>query len=157
MQKRDQTPIKRRWLLLPLAVILVGANVTGQDSSGNEYTNGYPNGRFWEVLSNFEKVMYLRGFRDGLTLGAAGEVIPPKKVIEAMSEATDGYYAERFTYAVDVKEIDKLYAAGENILIPIPGALNYCAKKLRGTLTSAELEQILINLRKNSPAPEEKP
>lgn len=120
MQKRNPTPIRRRWLVVSLAVILVGANVLGQDSSVNEYTNGYPNGRFWEVLSDFEKVVYVRGFRDGLTLGAAGEVISPKKVIEAMLEATDGYYVKRFTYEDHVQEIDKPYAAKENILIPIP-------------------------------------
>lgn len=140
-----------RSLPLSLIVLIVGAAAGGQDSSTYEYTNGYPNGRFWAVLTDTEKLMYLRGFRDGLTLGAAGVVSLPK-ALDAMTEMTNDYYANRFTISDHIKEIDKLYSNRENILLPIPAALNYCAKKLSGKFTNAELEQVLINLRR--PVPE---
>lgn len=134
-----------RRLLLAFAVVLVSGNLVGQEPpSGSFITIGLPNGRFWQVLTYNEKVVYLTGFSNGLTLGAG-----------AVSKQPATYYAKGFTLADHMKEIDRLYADTENVLIPIPAALAYCGAKLRGTHTNAELEQILINLRRNSAAPEE--
>ena len=154
MPLRNYSLLTRRFLF-PLALLLAGTNAVGQDRAAKEYTDGYPHGRYWTVLNVFEKIVYVQGFRDGLTLGAAGEVGSPK-VLQAMTEATNSYFARRFSFREHITEIDKIYADQENLLIPIPMAINYCAGKLRGTLTKAELEQILMDFRRNSPAPHEK-
>jgi hypothetical protein len=82
------------------------------------------------------------------------------KAQEAVKKALDTYErkfnAKGFTYEDHVKELDKLYADRENILIPIPVALQYCVLKLGGGNTNADLEQLLIGMRKLASAPEEK-
>jgi hypothetical protein len=162
MRKRDLTPINRCLLLL-LAVFL-GANVMGQDMD-NILTFGLFNGRFWEQANVTQKQMFFLGFRNGLRTAArdfllrydANGHLTYNDQARITLEAEEGrYYAQGFTMDDHIKELDKLYAERENILIPIPEAIRYCVLKLHGTATTAELEQYLIRLRKNASGPEEK-
>jgi len=144
--KQRLTPIPC-WLLLPLAVLLAGSNVVAQDSSTATWeTGGVLNGRYWEALSYPAKLAYLYGFRQGVLVGVAqlggGKTFSPK-----MAEVINSFQAAGFTYDDHVKELDRLYADRENIRIPIGQALQYCAIKLRGRSTKAQLEQLLIRLR----------
>ncbi len=162
MQKRICVPISRL-LLLSVAVILVGASLRAQDSVSNLYTSGLLNGRFWENLDAHAKQDFFLGLIEGLRTGVM-ELTPTNgnssKAQEAVKKALDTYErkfnAKGFTYEDHVKELDKLYADRENILIPIPVALQYCVLKLGGGNTNADLEQLLIGMRKLASAPEEK-
>jgi hypothetical protein len=155
MQKRDQTPTNRRWLLLLLALFL-STNLTGQDPS---MTNGELNGRWWEELgaASHAKEMYLSGFIAGVQVGAEEMnrlrgLSDDDKVAEALSS----YHASESTLDDNIKELDKLYAERENIRIPISVAIVYCTIKLGGKFTNAQLEQILITARKALPPTEGK-
>lgn len=67
----------------------------------------------------------------------------------------DAYLAKGFNFMDYTKELNKLYADRENILIPVPWAIQYCTAKFRGDLTSTQLEQLLINVRRTVLALEE--
>jgi hypothetical protein len=139
------------WPHVLLVTLLTVATASPQDSVNKTETDGFPNGRLWEKLTDYEKLTYLIGFRDGLTMGAVGEV-SSTKFLEMIHE----YYVHPFTYKEQIAEIDKLYADRENILLPVISALQYSAGKLRGDLTKAQLEQMLINMRKKSRVATEK-
>jgi hypothetical protein len=184
MSRRLFTPLNRR-LLLSLAVVLAGATVMGQAPLADRITNGFLNGRFWEKETDDEKLAFMEGFVTGLSAarslaeqyvaplnkqrdelrqhlvdaGLLVQISPPEgaKTPETLEEAINSQFiAEKFTYADYIKEIDKLYSDRENIRLPIPVAIQYCALKLRGTATTAELEQFLIRRRKTASASEEK-
>lgn len=129
-------------MLLSLAVILAGESL--QADSGL-------NGRFWDSLNDSTKQGYVMGFWEGVKAGASGDIAD-------QSATFNTFYAVGFTNGDFVKELDKLYANTQNVLIPIPDAIRYCALKLGGAFTNAQLEQKLIRLRKiASGSPEKKP
>ena len=64
MKKRMYTPINR-WLLLSLVVILVGVNVTGEDSSDSSSAGVFLNGRFWNKTYVDAQITFLLGFERG--------------------------------------------------------------------------------------------
>jgi hypothetical protein len=152
MQRRNGTPISR-CLLLSLAALLAGANVMGQDKDfwDNKYTAGFFNGRAWEEMNTTEKVSFFMGFEQGVRVSSIAQQGADKS-----EDAVNAYSAKGFTNGDYVKELDKLYADRENILISVRDAIRYCTRKLGGTYTNAQLEQYLIGLRKAASASEEK-
>jgi hypothetical protein len=144
------TPISR-WILLLLAAFLGSVNVIGQHSPDSISTGGSLNGRFWEAMPANPQMAFLLGFQEGVEAGAVGGNY--KQMVNA-------YYPDGFSNGDYLKEYGKelytLYADRENIRIPIFMAIRYCALKLGGTLTNAELEQRLIQIRKDVAALEEK-
>jgi hypothetical protein len=122
-------------------------------------TLGSLNGRFWETMSLSEKEAYLLGVTDGVMAGAL-EVArlngdSPRDRSAAMA-ARRSYYVKGVDLAGIVRELDQIYADGQNILIPLHVALAYCVDKFGGTLSNAHCEQMLVFVRKNfSSTPEE--
>ncbi len=150
MKKRMYTPINR-WLLLSLVVILVGVNVTGEDSSDSSSAGVFLNGRFWNKTSVDAQITFLLGFEHGVESAATNG---------NYKETVNAFYPSGFTNMDYLKEymegLNKLYSDRENILIPIPLAIHYCSLKLGGTLTNAQLEQKLIEMRKSASDLQEK-
>jgi hypothetical protein len=149
MRKRI-APISR-WILLWLATFLGGVNVIGQHSADSISTGGSLNGRFWEAMPANPQMAFLLGFQEGVEAGAVGG---------NYKQTVNAYYPDGFSNGDYLKEYGKelytLYADRENIRIPIFMAIRFCALKLGGTLTNAELEEKLIEMRKASSAVEEK-
>ena len=67
--------------------------------------------------------------------------------LRPVSEVTEKW-AERFVVGDYVKELDALYRQRENVLLPVPVAVDYCTATFKGTSSKADLEQKLILLRK---------
>jgi hypothetical protein len=149
MRKRMCKPIQP-FLLLP--VLLAGISAMGQNTPISDRTGTYLNGRFWEALNMDQKRAFVLGLTEGIRTGASELNLDQNKSEEEYQKAVHTYvhqyYANEFTYEDHIKELDKVYADTENILIPIPLALQYCALKLGGTRTKAELEICLIGFRK---------
>jgi hypothetical protein len=163
MRNQNCTPIAR-WVLLALSLILSCVNVLGQDND-DALTMGLFNGRFWVEANVTQKQMFFLGFRNGLRTAARdlllrydanGHLIYDDKARISLEAEEGDYYAQGFTMEDHIKELDKLYSDRENIRISIPLAISYCALKLGGTRTAADLEQLLITYRRISSAPEAK-
>ncbi len=92
-----------------------------------------------------EKSWYLTAYLD-LTVHSVLQIAGDKDSGQAAQYAND-HWANKAVVGDYLRELDTLYKDGENAGLPIPMAFEYCTQKLRGNLTKAELEQILIGLR----------
>jgi len=103
----------------------------GQADPNREFTGELPNGRFWNSSTELERLAYVAGIRDAFLL-------------------TDGqpeWWAKGFTIGDYVKDINKLFAEGENVNIPMMWAFRYCTNKLKGEMSKDAQERALTNLR----------
>ena len=99
-------------------------------------------GRMWETMPETTKLAYVHGIKDGLTIAALSL---PAELREAVIDYTQ---AKGFNTGDYVNELDQLFAQRENLNIVVPLAYHYIPAKLKGTSTSQEVEQRLIELRK---------
>src|ERR1035438_8900224 len=58
-------------------ICVLAAVALGQESSVKQaFTEGFPNGRFWQGISNTEKLMFVTGYRLGLLNGCTSSKSP---------------------------------------------------------------------------------
>lgn len=100
-----------------------------------------PTGRFWQLLPDMAKLMYVQGAKDGIVLASAVDLTLGSKILRQLD--AQGFFPGDY-----VKELDMLYQDRENLPIPLPFAYQYCAQKLKGELTKQQLEEQLMQLRK---------
>jgi hypothetical protein len=99
------------------------------------------NGRGWQGLSSDQRISYTVAILDQTAYAyIMGKLNEPDEV------------AEGFTVRDYVKELDELYSSRENILLPVPLALDFCTRKFRGQTTQKDLEAALIKLRETASA-----
>ena len=66
----------------------------------------------------------------------------------SLPDVKEKWWTDGFTFGDYKKEVDNVYKDAENVNIPIIWTLQYCAAKLKPDARKANLEQLLINLRK---------
>jgi hypothetical protein len=131
---------------LAIATIVITSQLClwGQASVDNSFTAGMLNGRGWQTLPTTIKQMYIAGIRDGMTL-MTSELTTGS---EAATNVVNEIWFKGFSGPDYLKELDKLYADGENVRIPVAMAISYCSVKLHGQTTKVELEARLMRIRK---------
>ena len=87
-----------------------------------------------------EKILYLTGVMDGMTIGTSD--LTTEQMAKLRKTWPSG-----FTVGDFITELETLYKDRENVRVPIPMALQYCALKLKGEATKEELERRLILMR----------
>lgn len=105
-------------------------------------TAGMLNGRAWVTMSRGDRAMYIIALKDRLTLQIAMLEI---KAAESKSE-----WAQNFTVADYVDEINKVYSERENIHIPVVLAMKFCTYKLNGQTTKDGIDVQLRAMRELS-------
>jgi hypothetical protein len=108
--------------------------------------NGEPNGRFWRVIPDGEKELYLFGVKHGMDMAGAVAELKYPGANAVIQEGLPGH----FTVGDYMSEFDLFYKDTENVLITLPMAFSYCSIKLKGTWTKEALEKGLILLRKDA-------
>lgn len=122
-----------------MAVFLVGTISMGQDADSIT-TMEMNNGRLWSAQADGWKVAYLASYRDQTAYAA----IQSADGLKYLST----HWANKAIVADYTRELDTLYRDGENLRLPLPMAIEYCTLTLKGNLTKAQLEQILIEYRR---------
>ena len=120
-----------------LALLLIPFCVPAQDISAMQ-TATMMNGRGWNTMGRADKVIYVTALHDAVAISVVAGAPVQEQAIWKLG----------FNIGEYVKELDKVYSATENVRIPIPMAMVYCAARLQGQMTAKELELQLINLRK---------
>ncbi len=140
-----------------------------KDAQGHEYSSiaGFEvlNGRMWVAAATNTKLAYLSAILDEIQLRAvekAAETIPRPGIDSvAVEDLIGNEWALGFALGDYQKTLDALYSEPENLLVPVVVAVKYyCTPKLKGDKTAAQMEEILIQLRKSarpSAAPAPKP
>jgi hypothetical protein len=80
-------------------------------------TKGILNGNGWKVMTQEQRLLYLRAAADGIIQMARALSLPPETRLPLGSI---GEIARR---------LDRFYSTSENVTVPIPGALALLAKK----------------------------
>jgi hypothetical protein len=129
----------RMVLKIALVVIFAATSLLAQDSSQNQ-TFGIWNGLWWTSMTITEKILYLTGVMDGITIGTSD--LTTEQMAKLRKTWPTGFTGRDF-----INELEVLYKDRENIRLPIPMALQYCALKLKGETTKEELELRLALMR----------
>jgi len=124
-------------------VLLLTSFLCAQESSAKFTTIQLMNGRAWQQFDDEAKIMYLSGVRDSLIYFS----VTAQHQVDA-NELMQAKWAPGFIVGDYINELDAVYRSRENILIPIVNAMDYCTVKLKGQTSRAELEQMLMTLRK---------
>ncbi len=128
--------ITARMRTILILVLLAGWSLAAQESHS---TKQMINGRAWLAMTDTAKTFYVSGVHDSIVAEGMVYLHPLEEVKKK--------WAERFTVGDHIEELNKLYKDRENILLPVPAALDYCTEKLKGGKSKDELEQILILFR----------
>ena len=118
-----------------IAILLVGFTLTiFAEIPPNQMTEGFKNGRWWEVCDSTARAYYLIGMADGLSASDANANIsakyskdPPAKPYNAL-----GWLFPPGTFAEAVKGLDQFYEDPANAAIPIQSALVIFGEKVKG-------------------------
>ena len=136
--------------MLILSALPFTSRLFAENTPDGWKTNGQLNGKFWQSADEAEKLVYLRAFDDGVMAGQAALAIalgPIPNESQAVRSVGQRYRASGSTLAERMAELNRLYAHQENLLVPIPFALEYCAEKLRGDVNSDLIEKRLADVR----------
>ena len=148
-----KTTIKQRVLMVAIVAV---AGVSAQSPVENLFSFGdlgLANGRLWnELREPGDKVIYMQGLLDEIKLVAMRRVqkeAPRDATVDAAyGIAMSDEWAKGFTIGDYVKILDGLYSQPENVIIPVAIAVRYyCAARLKGGNTAADLETLLVALR----------
>ena len=117
-------------------------------SIGQTLTGGQMNGRGWKTLGK-AKVVYLLGLEDGLAAGLihgsfakGGQGITSEEFQKEFFKVIP----DRFTRDEVISEIDGFYEDAANVLIPVRGAVEWVAEKMKGA-SPAELQERATRIR----------
>jgi hypothetical protein len=100
------------------------------------------NGRFWRALNETQKIFYISGYREGISIGLRAANTKP--------ETAQTYLPFNLPNGDIVKGVDKFYSKPENLRFPIKEALSIFSAKVNGA--SEELiDQAMDLLRKQYP------
>jgi hypothetical protein len=125
-------------LLLTIAGCLVFSQTTDQ-----KHTGQMSNGRVWREFTTSAKTGYVLAFFDAFHYdGLVGTAASPTSSIRPF-RLTAGFNASDY-----IEKLDKLYGDAANVNVPLPFALQYCSVELAGKMTTQELENNLLDLRK---------
>lgn len=105
-------------------------------------TDGFLNGRFWVGIPVEQRIGYLQGFIEGLSIIAAGS----ESCINAQNEVKSSHEGPLNNRELAM-EIDSFFNEGSNRPLPIMIAIQYSVKKSKGA-TPKELEDLLTYYRK---------
>jgi hypothetical protein len=92
-------------------------------------TGGVSNGRFWKVLGDDAKFVWLTAYHDGLTNGLAASRAAEGKDINIRIAV---WFPSSLTWADTRAAVDQFYLVPENAPIPLNGALKIICSKSRG-------------------------
>ena len=137
-----------RKTIVPILVfcLLVPLSGYGQrKDTASDHTLGFLNGRIWKAMSPAGKTAYLAGFYDGVIAGKS-EVFAEKIVVKNAAGKT---YESTLTPRELMIELDTFYLNTANVLIPIPFAIQYVARKSKNE-KQKELDKFLNWARKAS-------
>jgi hypothetical protein len=124
--------------ILALLLMVLSASTVAQESNAFK-TAEMGNGRVWQRIREGERVAYVMAYIDMLVASRMIESKDPDSI--------KAWYAFGFQPGDYVKALDTLYAAPENIRIPIPFALRHCTARLSGAMSDKELAEDLTELR----------
>jgi hypothetical protein len=126
--------IMRRFIFSLLCVATICAA-----QADSEHTAGLINGRRWSRMTTDEKFFYLVAIQE--TISLVGD-----------ASKADALLAYQFTYDDYRQEINKVYSAVENSNIPVILVFKFCTAKFKGKLTTSQLEEYIMALRRNANA-----
>lgn len=118
-----------------LAILLLGvALYVSAQIPDPELTGQFFNGRFWGALSDTQKLHFVMGLGQGISLGPPGNL---------------EIYLSVATYGELVKGINQFYGDPANGAIPIVNAMVVFAKKMGGSFPE-EIEELTAEFRRRA-------
>jgi len=124
-------------LLVMLTLTFVATGVAQEDLMSTAEMN---NGRVWNVATARDKLLYVAGIHDAIIWKA---ISSPEKVTKDSVSWAEGFVVNDY-----ISELDAFYKDTANIRIPLPVAVDYCTRRLRGQVKKDDLEAEVIRLRK---------
>jgi hypothetical protein len=106
---------------------LSGASLYAEDNDPH-YTDNHINGRFWNKLDFSNKLYFLYGMIDGVTLISEAKPVLDEaanirpSVSEMILRSTGRFFVPSGTYKEVVEFIDELYSKDTNLDIPVYAA-----------------------------------
>jgi hypothetical protein len=160
IHRRHQVDVVLRWFATVLAVagLIVGLGesaraATPDDHTASIFTNGTSNGRYWVVCDPGARAAYVVGYFEASSavIGTATIIMRTPNVeqnkfnLDTLRDQAGMNPA--FTVGDYVHELDALYAATENLPMPLPNAMQWVGAKLAGRRSPEDLERYLRALR----------
>ena len=116
----------RRWLSRLMLFAILFAGCAGQDP---DFTNGTPNGLFWQGMSRGEKLMFVLGVKYGVFAVSTSFMTGTLPTCPTPVD-DDKWYA--VTNSEVVRDVDAFYGTAKNIPLPIMAAVVHSLMKLNG-------------------------
>jgi hypothetical protein len=135
-QAHPEGMLKRATLLLLAAALLATFCHAQKSSTDDQKTNGLLNGRFWTVLGDSSKLVFVLGYCEA----AVGLAVP----CPSQSE-----------FGEIVKGIDRFYQEPENLRLPFMTAQRVFAMKVAGA-SATEIEAVMNAAREYAERPQPK-
>jgi len=125
-----------------------GRAVSGQDAK-QPNTLGFSNGRYWKILTEYQKPIFVIGLLQGLEWGTTLEVNEFRDDISSKrAEAAIDQAIPKLTVPEITEAISQFYADPTNAPIPI-GAMMLVLKKKTAGETSTQIDKRLADLRRS--------
>jgi hypothetical protein len=129
---------------------LIGNCLLSQTNDELE-TQGWSNGKAWELLDTQSKITYLVGIENGLSLYSE-EITSLMKLsdnpqIDLVQKLDRKFFVTGFRFTDLVQQVNRFYDDRSNIRIPIAFAYYYVIKKMLGS-TQDELNNYASELRR---------
>ena len=111
--------------LLPL-LLMMGWGLWGQDT---DFTNGTPNGLFWQGMSRGEKLMFVLGLKYGVFAVSTSFMTGTLPTCPTHVDDVKWYAVKNSEV---VRDVDSFYGTAKNIPLPIMVAVVHSLMKLNG-------------------------
>lgn len=108
------------------------------------YTNGFPNGRYWTKATRESKVFYLMGLRDAFSISQVFLSVK-KDLSETGTLLNKNYSATNYSEFELTKVIDSIYSKIEYLVLPLRDVASIILEKYSGKISD---EIMKINLEK---------
>lgn len=107
-------------------------------SQSNDFTDGFPNGRYWNNSSNESKLFYLLGLDDAFSISRV--FLNVKKNMPKIGlQLYNNYSAKNYTNSEISNVIDSVYSKIEFLILPIRDVASIILERYSGVITEKEM------------------
>ncbi len=111
-------------------------------AQSNYFTDGYPNGRYWNNIGTEAKILYMYGIEDALSICRV-YLTNEEEMTEIGLSLYEYYSAKNYTNHELIQAIDSIYNNIEYTLIPIRDVASIILERYSGKISENELQSKL--------------
>jgi len=142
------------WIVAVLVALVssVASADINQDSGQENFTSGYPNGRYWLELDSDQKNVFLLGVRSGVGLMtnmvvAKARIANQAATADFVEKNAEWLRLQGFSATEISQQVSFIYSDAANLRIPVPFMLEVIIDKMKG-VSQEDFQNSIDGLRK---------